>query len=151
MVGSSEQSFDNHACYVFVVVPRLLPDFSRRRRKVVTPRRCWPNTMERAIHIDSRVYRPIRYCEFEIAFSDLGALTFAGVPYCATICIKPLPVSSEFFRMEVSATHAGGGPPDEEFSLSVKIFFSVEGAPDDSNANAPCFRLQKYIRRIFQP
>src|SRR5438046_8916761 len=31
MVGSSEQSFDNHAGYVFVVVPRLLPDFSRRR------------------------------------------------------------------------------------------------------------------------
>src|SRR5439155_13221678 len=37
MFGSSEQSFDNHAGYVFVVVPRLLPDFSRRRRKVVTP------------------------------------------------------------------------------------------------------------------
>src|SRR5712671_6966990 len=37
MVGSSEQSFDNHAGYVFVVVPRLLRDFSRRRRKVVTP------------------------------------------------------------------------------------------------------------------
>src|SRR6266404_3969315 len=37
MFGSSEQSFDNHAGYVFVVAPRLLPDFSRRRRKVVTP------------------------------------------------------------------------------------------------------------------
>ena len=37
--------------------------------------------MDRVIHIGSRVYHPVRDGEFDIAFSDLGELRFADVPY----------------------------------------------------------------------
>jgi hypothetical protein len=50
----------------------------------------------------------------------------------------------------VSATHAGG-PHDEEFSLSVKIFFSVEGGPDNPNANARCPGSNAICNRVFKP
>jgi TIR domain len=105
---------------------------------------------EEAIRIESRVYRPTGHGEFEIPLSELGAFTFTGVPFYSTLTVKPLPVVEGFFRMEVSATHAGGRH-NEDFSLSVKIFFSVQGEPESPTANARCFRIKRYVRRIFQP
>jgi hypothetical protein len=106
--------------------------------------------MERVIYIGSRAYHPVRDGEFDIPFSDLGELRFPDVPYYSTLCVKPLPVEHDFFRIEVSATHAGG-PQDEDFSLSVKIFFSVEGGPDNPSANARCYRLKRFVHRVFEP
>lgn len=49
--------------------------------------------MEEAIRIESRVYRPTGHGEFEIPLSELGALTFTGVPFYSTLTVKPLPVA----------------------------------------------------------
>src|SRR5713226_6637264 len=90
MVGSSEQSFDNHAGYVFVVVPRLLPDFSRRRRKVVTP------TRYRSGPIAGKLKRPLRSVRTALP-AGLPVPAFSKktlMPGKYTSCLLPLPTTA---------------------------------------------------------
>jgi hypothetical protein len=104
--------------------------------------------MDKRIKIGSRVYGGTSDGEYEIPLSEIESLRFVEVPYYSTLHILlPLPMSP-IFTMIISATHAGGRH-NEEFTLSIKISFSIPGDQNSDSATGKCLRLKDYVRRSF--
>src|SRR5437660_1716457 len=103
--------------------------------------------MENTIRIGSRLYQETSHGEFEIPFADLGPLRFSHVPAFSQLEIQGLPATADFFKVTISAMHAGGPANAGEYSISVKIFFAVPGEPDNPSATAKCARIKRHLRR----
>jgi hypothetical protein len=106
--------------------------------------------MSEEIRIGARTYHKVEHGVFVIPLHELDTLSFNDVPYYSQLEVRPLPFEPSFFDMTVTALHAGG-PHNEEFSLSIKVSYTLTGQGTDPLVIAKYKRTRDYARRVLQP
>jgi len=102
------------------------------------------------LRIGSRLYRKVEHGVFVVPYTELENIRFSDVPYYSQVDIRPLPVPPSFFNVTAEALHAGG-PHNEEFTLSVKVSFTISGVVDDPQLIRKYKRTRDYIQRTLEP
>jgi len=106
--------------------------------------------MSEEIRIGVRTYHKDERGVFAIPFRELEELSFNDVPYYSQLDVRPLSIEPSFFNVTAHALHAGG-PHDEEFSLSIKVQYTLTGQGTDPPVIAKYKRTRDYVRRVLQP
>jgi hypothetical protein len=102
------------------------------------------------LRIGGRSYRKVEHGVFVVPYLELEDLKFTDVPYYSQVDIRPLPIEPSLFRVTAEALHAGG-PDNEEFTVSVKVVFTVPGVVTDPLVIRKYKRIKGFIHQALAP
>jgi len=76
--------------------------------------------MDETLQIGDQIFHKNSSHVFEVPLDELSTLRFTEVPYYSTVEIAELLGTLDSYKLQISATHAGG-PHNEEFSISIHV------------------------------